>query len=116
MNKGIAQFKLQLKTIRCGKDWFSSQLIRLVIPPLRLEEIRCSDCGAFTKHQNQYGEGICERCHEEQIHISNEIYQHECRLKEQNYFGYPEVVPTPEFLPIKQGEIIKQRGEKFVAV
>ena len=88
----------------------------LVIPPLRLEEIRCSDCGDFTRHQNQYGEGICERCHEEQIQISNEIYQHECNLKSQNYFGFPEAVPTPEFLPIKQGEIIKQRGEKFVAV
>lgn len=86
------------------------------IPLLPLKEIKCSDCGNSTNHKNQYGEGICERCHQEQLEISNEIRQHELNLKSQNYLGFPEAIPTPEFIPIKIDEIIKQRGNEFLII
>ena len=85
-------------------------------PTLHISEIKCSYCGDHTRHKDQYDCAICEDCHWHNVQVANEIYARESNLRSQNYFGLPDMVYSPEFLPVKKGGIVKQRGGAFLVL
>ena len=83
---------------------------------ISLDEIECSYCSSPATHKNQYNETACDQCHIEHVHIARDIKRHEQKLANKNYFGYPEQVTIPKFIPIEKDNIVKIRDKNFKVI